>query len=223
MVAYHFCYDLQHFGWTHTSMTRDPGWIAWRSAIVTQFLFLVGVSLTLRPGSVRGVGDIFTRRWWQIAGCAALVSAASAAIFGARWIWFGILHFVVVAQVVVVPVRRAGMANLLLGAALLAAGTNLQLPAFAPDSLSWIGFSPVKPLTEDFVPLMLWIGVVVIGLGAGNIWLASASPIARALRSAPVPRFLAAIGRWPLTIYMVHQPLLFGLFALLQAMRGTGS
>lgn len=223
MVIYHFCYDLQHFGWTQTAMTRDPGWIAWRSAIVTQFLFLVGISLTLRPDSRVGLGAVFTRRWWQIAGCAALVSAGSAVIFGPRWIWFGILHFVVVAQVLATPLRRMGGVNLLLGAGLLVLGTQLQLAFFAPDHLSWIGFSPVKPLTEDFVPLMLWIGVVVIGVGAGNVWRASASPWASALRDGKAPRWLAAIGRWPLTIYMVHQPVLFGVFEAVQWVRGVGS
>ena len=222
MVVYHFCYDLQHFGWTRTAMTRDAGWIAWRSAIVTQFLFLVGVSITLRPDSRTGMDAVFTRRWWQIAGCAALVSAGSAVVFGPRWIWFGILHFVVVAQVLAWPLRGLRAANLLLGAALLVLGTQVQLPAFAPDSLSWIGFSPVKPLTEDFVPLMLWIGVVVIGVGAGNIWRASAGALAQGLRDFRGARVLGAIGRWPLTIYMVHQPVLFGLFEAVQWLRGGG-
>ncbi len=223
MVVYHFCYDLQYFGWTHTAMTRDVGWIAWRSAIVTQFLFLVGISLTLRPQRAPGAGTIFTRRWWQIAGCAALVSAGSAFIFGPRWIWFGILHFVVIAQVLVAPLRRFGVANLLLGAGLLVLGSQLQLPAFTPNAVSWIGFAPVKPLTEDFVPLMLWIGVVVMGVGTGNIWRESAAPLAQGLRHWSGAGWLAAIGRWPLTIYMVHQPVLFGVFTLLQAAGRSGS
>jgi uncharacterized membrane protein len=225
MVIYHFCYDLNHFGWIHAAMTRGPGWITWRTAIVTQFLFLVGVSLTLRRGGAAAFGTLFTRRWWQIAGCAALVSAGSAVIFGPRWIWFGVLHFVVVGQILVAPVRRLGRPNLLLGAMLLAVGTQVQIAAFAPDGLSWIGFAPVKPLTEDFVPLMLWIGVVVIGLGVGNIWQDSAGGFAERLRSisgGPL-RPLAAIGRWPLTIYMVHQPLLFGAFTAVQILRGGRS
>jgi uncharacterized membrane protein len=223
MVVYHFCYDLNHFGWIRAAMTRDAGWIAWRSAIVTQFLFLVGVSLSLRRATPGGTDAIFTRRWWQIAGCAALVSAGSALIFGPRWIWFGVLHFVVLAQVLVTPLRRRGWPNLLLGTGLLVLGSQLQLAAFAPNALSWIGFSPVKPLTEDFVPLMLWIGVVVIGLGAGNLWRDGTGAVAVGLRTldgGPL-RPLAAIGRWPLTIYMVHQPLLFGVFTLVQMLRAS--
>jgi uncharacterized membrane protein len=223
MVIYHFCYDLNHFGWIRAALTRDAGWIAWRTAILAQFLFLVGVSLTLRPsaGTSGGTHAVFTPRWWQIAGCAALVSAGSALIFGPRWIWFGVLHFVVVAQLLVTPLRRWGLPNLLLGALLLVLGLSVKLPDFTPNALSWIGFSPVKPLTEDFVPVMQWLGVVVIGLGAGNIWRDSTTAVAERLRfwKGDRFRFVAAIGRWPLTIYMVHQPLLFGVFTLVQMVR----
>ncbi len=223
MVLYHFCYDLNHFGWTHAALTRDPGWVAWRTLIVTQFLLLVGVSLTLhQPGSAVAARHPFTRRWWQIAGCAALVSIGSAFVFGPRWIWFGVLHFVVLAQLLVVPARRLGAVNLVLGSIVLVVGLTVHLPAFAPDALSWIGFSPGKPLTEDFVPVLPWLGVVLLGIGVGNMWQGSAGAFARVLRGFDGRglKLVAGMGRWPLTIYMLHQPLLFGVFTLVQMARG---
>ena len=45
MVAYHFIYDLSYFGWLRIEMTQQPGWIAWRSAIVSQFLLVVGIGI----------------------------------------------------------------------------------------------------------------------------------------------------------------------------------
>jgi uncharacterized membrane protein len=55
-----------------------------------------------------------------------------------------------------------------------------------------------------------WVGVVLWGLAAGQWllrrhpgWLAGAVP-------APA-RPLAILGRWSLSFYMVHQPVLFGL------------
>lgn len=222
MVAYHFCYDLHYFGWIHLELTSDPAWIAWRSAIVTQFLFLVGVSLSLRgaaAGRTPPAPPLLTRRWWQIAACAALVSAGSALLFGPRWIWFGVLHFVALVQLLVWPLPGRAAVKLVLGGAALALGLGVQLNAFAPDSLSWIGFSPVKPRTEDFVPLLPWLGVVLLGNGAGQWWQASAGAGAQRLRAftARRSRWLLDIGRWPLTIYMVHQPLLMGILYVLRA------
>ena len=220
MVAYHFCYDLNYFGWIHIDMTRDPAWIAWRTAIVTQFLFVAGVALALRDAVAPPATRLFTPRWWQIAGCAALVSAASAVLFGPRWIWFGVLHFIALAQVLVWPLRGRAIASALLGALLLALGLLVQLDAFAPNSLSWIGFSPSKPRTEDFVPVLPWIGVVLLGLAAGLQWPPRGLALARLAGSpAPVLAHLARVGRWPLTIYMLHQPLLMGALAALQAAR----
>ena len=48
MIVYHFVYDLKYFGWVQLAMTRDQPWVGWRTAIVTQFLLLVGASLVLR-------------------------------------------------------------------------------------------------------------------------------------------------------------------------------
>ncbi len=231
MVAFHFCYDLDYFGWIRVSVYDDPYWIAWRSLIVAQFLFLAGVSLTLGRTSDPDCGYSagFWRRWTQIALCAALVSAASWAIFGQRFIWFGVLHFVALAQLLLVPLVALGAWNLLLGALALALGLFVQSPAFASVALSWIGFSPVKPGTEDFVPLLPWIGVVLAGMAACSMWRASRSRRAEAhraesdLQGSRLLRSIEFVGRWPLTVYMVHQPALFGVLygiaALQRALR----
>lgn len=230
MVSYHFCYDCNYFGWIHAALTEAPGWVAWRTAIVSQFLFLAGFSLALRgrgntSAGAGGFGGSFWRRWAQIAGCAALVSVASAQLFGPRFIWFGVLHFVALAQLLLTPLERAPRgrqqrALLVLGVVVLGLGLVVKIDAFAADAWSWIGFSPVKPHTEDFVPLVPWLGVSLIGMAAGNAWLGWTQPLAKeaAHRSAGAPgrpkAALAAIGRWPLSIYMLHQPVLFAVFYL---------
>ena len=76
MIVYHFIYDLAYFGWIDLVMTRDQPWVAWRTAIVTQFLLLVGVSLVLRTSFKPSPAD-FWKRWAQIAAAALLVSRAA--------------------------------------------------------------------------------------------------------------------------------------------------
>jgi uncharacterized membrane protein len=228
MIAYHFCYDLNYFQWIHVALTRDAPWIAWRTAIVTQFLFLVGISLSLRASgesSRTRTPSRFWKRWGQIAFCAALVSAGSWWIFGQRWIWFGVLHFVAVAQLLLRDAARWGPRNFVLGVLVLAMGTWLQFAAFDSNALSWVGFAPNKPRTEDFVPLFPWLGVVLLGIGAGNFWQQSAAPWAQWLRDrgANSWQWITALGRWPLTVYMLHQPLLFGaLYAVHKLVQNLG-
>lgn len=226
MIAYHFCYDLNHFGWIHVAMTRDPDWIAWRTAIVGQFLFLVGVSLVLRgralaAAGIRGpFGGDFWRRWIQVAISAAMVSLASAWLFGHRWIWFGVLHFVIAAQLLLAPLARRGSVNIVVGGIVLAVGLLVRIPEFSPDGLSWIGFSPVKPQTEDFVPLFPWLGVVLFGMGVAGLRPFREGAFARLLQQEPgALRTAAWLGRWPLTVYMLHQPLLYCALYAVQSLR----
>jgi uncharacterized membrane protein len=77
-----------------------------------------------------------------------------------------------------------------------------------------VGLVTHKPVTEDYVPLLPWIGVALWGVAAGQ-WLlrerraASAADLPGAVRS--VGRLLASLGRWSLGFYMLHQPVLVGL------------
>jgi uncharacterized membrane protein len=79
----------------------------------------------------------------------------------------------------------------------------------------WLGFSTYVPRTNDFVPIFPWFGVVLAGIAAARL--------------APHPRLHAAAleavaNRWPkpvlwagrhsLGIYLLHQPVLFGLVYL---------
>jgi uncharacterized membrane protein len=115
MIVYHFIYDLAYFGWIDLVMTRDQPWVSWRTAIVTQFLLLVGVSLVLRTSFKPSTAD-FWKRWAQIAAAALLVSLGSWLVFGPRLIYFGILHFVAAALLVTRPLLRLGTWNIALGA-----------------------------------------------------------------------------------------------------------
>jgi len=211
MVVYHFIYDLNLFGWVKLRMLQDQPWTGWRTAIVTQFLLLVGMSLVLRT-SYKPAWSDFWKRWLQIAGAAALVSAGSWLVFGPRFIWFGILHFIAVALILVRALVPLGVWNLALGTGALALGLLYADAAFNPALFNAIGFVTQKPYSEDYVPLFPWVGVVLIGTGMGALWarrgFSLATPIA-ALNNSP-PRALVLLGTWALTVYLVHQPILMG-------------
>jgi uncharacterized membrane protein len=217
MIAYHFIYDLTYFGWLHFDMTSEPEWIAWRNAIVSQFLLVSGVGVGLADAAGRSSAQ-FRRRWLQIAAAAALVSIASAWMFGARLIWFGILHFIAVALLLARPLPALGRLNFALGAALLALGLSVHDPHFDPAWTSWIGLAAHRPPTEDYVPLLPWFGVVAIGVGAAELWRQHGFALPASwqrLDSAPA-RALRWLGRWSLTIYLVHQPIIMGVLFLVR-------
>lgn len=218
MIVYHFIYDLNYFGWVALRMTRDQPWVGWRTAIVTQFLLLVGVSLVLRTSFKPSLADFF-RRWLEVAAAAALVTAGSWLVFSERFIWFGILHFIAVALLLARPLAWIGRINLVLGAVALAFGLLYANDAFNAAPASAIGLVTRKPSTEDYVPLLPWIGVVLIGMGLGAWWQRHGWSVAAPLQwlNRRPPRLLVLLGTWALTIYLVHQPVLMGALALARA------
>jgi len=107
-----------------------------------------------------------------------------------------------------------------LAAALLALPAAWRHEAFNAPWLSWTGLVTRKPITEDYVPLLPWFGVMLAGLAAGQWLLAHRQGLlSGALPGAARP--LALLGRWSLSFYMLHQPVFFGLLMALQALRGA--
>lgn len=217
MIVFHFIFDLNHFGWLSIQMLVDQPWTGWRAAIVTQFLLLVGVGLVLRASFKPTLAD-FARRWLQIAGAALLVTVGSWLVFGPRFIYFGVLHFVAVALLIARPLLALGVWNLALGLIVLAAGLLLSHAGFNSAPANVIGFAQLKPHTEDYVPIFPWFGVVLVGCGLGSLWQRAAWAVPGALSglNRSPPRLLRLLGVWSLTVYLLHQPLLLAALTLVR-------
>ncbi|MGH6610941.1 MAG: DUF1624 domain-containing protein [Burkholderiaceae bacterium] len=220
MIVYHFIYDLSYFGWVDLMMTRDQPWVGWRTAIVTQFLLLVGVSLVLRTSFKPSAAD-FRKRWLQIAAAALLVTLGSWLVFGPRLIYFGILHFVAAALLVAQPLLRLGALNIVTGVISIVIGLVYANEFFNTPPATIIGFMTFKPRTEDYVPIFPWIGVVLIGAGLASYWQRAQWGVWPALQPLNrAPSWLLFLGRWPLTIYLLHQPILLGAMSAVRALGG---
>ena len=216
MVGFHFGFDLNHFGWFSPphNFHRDPLWTSQRTLIVSLFLLCAGMGQAVALEAGLGWAR-FWQRWARVAGCAVLVSAGSALMFPNSWISFGVLHGM---ALMLLTVRFAApLRGWLwpLGAGLVALPMWFAHPFFDTRLTNWVGLVTRKPVTEDWVPLLPWLGVMLWGLALGQWLLARQRPVlARPLPRALAP--LAWLGRWPLAVYMLHQPLLIGALAAWQ-------
>jgi uncharacterized membrane protein len=77
-----------------------------------------------------------------------------------------------------------------------------------------------KPVTEDYVPVLPWLGVMWWGMALGQ-WVLTRGAVAPVLsdRVASALSPLAWVGRWSLSWYMLHQPILIGGLTLLVALK----
>ncbi len=215
MAAYHFSWDLDIVGLADVPLLTHPFWLAARAVILSSFLVLVGVgqALAFRADQTP------TRAGWRlakIAGAAALVSVGSYLAFPNAWIFFGVLHHITVASLLCLAlVRLPRWALLALAAICLAMPLLVSSPVFAQPWLLWAGLAPWPPVTNDYVPLFPWLGVVLLGLA----W---PEPVVALARRLDVSRVLAWAGRHALPIYLLHQPVLLSLLGLYTWATGQG-
>jgi len=217
MAVFHFCFDLNYYHFIRQNFHGDPFWLVQRTCIVSLFLFCAGFGQAVAWEQGQG-WPRFWRRWAQVAGCAVLVSAGSYLMFPRSYISFGVLHGIALMLILTRLTAGLGRWLWLLGAVAIALPRLVQHPFFDTRLTNWIGLITHKPVTEDYVPLLPWIGVMWWGLAAGQWVLAHR----RAWVTGALPRGLhplAVLGRWSLTFYMVHQPVLIGSLMLVVALR----
>ncbi|MDE2119510.1 MAG: DUF1624 domain-containing protein [Betaproteobacteria bacterium] len=217
MMAFHFSFDLNWFGYIHTDFYTNPLWLWQRVCIVSLFLFSSGLAQAVGDARARGP-RAFWRRWGQIFAAGLLVVLGSWLAFPASFIYFGILQGVAAMLLVHQLVgRRLGPWVLLLAPLAIAAPHLWADARFNPPWWNWTGLITRKPITEDYVPLLPWLGVFWLGAGAGAL---ARRVGLRPLRALPRVQPLAWLGRWPLSIYLLHQPLLIGALWLVSRLLG---
>ncbi len=219
MAIFHFCFDLEHFHWIRADFYRDPFWTGQRTLIVSTFLLCAGMgqALAMHQGQP---WPRFWKRWLQIAGCALLVTIGSRWMFPLSFISFGVLHGMALMLLLLrwLGPRLSIRAGLALGLLALLLPVLVQHPFFDTRWTNWIGLVTRKPITEDYVPVLPWFGVMLWGHVLGR-WLLKRQP---QIPSGPLPsslRPLAVLGQWSLSFYMLHQPVLIGILTLTATMR----
>jgi uncharacterized membrane protein len=223
MTVFHFCFDLNQFGYVKQNFYIDPFWTTQRIAIVSLFVFCAGLSQAIAVHQGQTV-QRFWRRWAQVAVCALLVSAGSYWMYPKSFIYFGVLHGIAVMLIIV---RLTGALRLRSNAWWLLGAIAIAMPfiaarahAYWPElsflnekAFNWIGLISKKPITEDYVPLVPWLGVMCWGMAAGQTLLARRHGwLLVGLPKTLVP--VAWLGRWSLSWYMLHQPVMIGMLML---------
>jgi len=232
MVVYHSGYDVHLLA---PQLALDPFNGAWRALQVvtaSTFLALVGTSYWIvdQRGRARGLSGValwgrHARRGCEVLAAALLVSLATLLALGAEdAVRFGILHLIAMAMLIVLPLTvRLGAWNGVLGAGAVAVGLLLSgAGSHVPGALV-IGFDPGQT-GVDWYPLLPWIGASLIGVAIGAMLYPGGERGAWLRRLVRAPRgtvLAGAPGRHSLPIYLVHQPVLVVLTALILAVTNT--
>jgi uncharacterized membrane protein len=207
MIIFHFCYDLRYFGYVDWSIPNGQGWWQFRYLILSLFIFTVGLSISLAHFKKINTRK-FLIRLAQIALAAIAITLMSLVLFPQAWIYFGILHFIIIASILGLPLVKYPRAATFIGSLILflywAGLLNSEWPFL------WLEqFLPEQ--TEDFVPVFPWLGVMALGVGLMGLLKKQAWQ-----DKIQFPKYqflpLGFMGRHGLLIYLVHQPIFFAGF-----------
>lgn len=224
MIAYHGCWDMVYILGADWPWYQSSGAYLWQQSICWTFILLSGFSFSL--------GRRHWRRGWLVFGCGAVVTAVTLVVMPGQEIWFGVLTLLgscmLLGALLERPLGRvpAG-AGLVLSAALfvLTRSVNrgylgfegLRLAALPGElyrnmATAYLGFPFPGFRSTDYFSLVPWLFLFLTGYFLFRLTgqrLAAAPDLGRC---AP----LEALGRRSLLVYMLHQPVLYGLTMVLR-------
>ncbi len=208
MVAYHFLYDLALFGVITWSQMFSTPLNVMQKFVCCSFILLAGASARFSRNNLRH-GLIVL-----LAGVVVEIGA----MVGGQTIRFGVLMLLGWSMVIW---HFVGKYLQKLPGWLLAAGALALY--FLADwwtgtvsvSVSWLyplGFPGPGFSSADYFPLLPWLFLFLVGAALGGWCLDHRES---RLLTAPLPRILTFPGRHSLLIYLLHQPVLYGVSFLL--------
>ena len=213
MIGIHLIYDLVDlFGvWNWD----QPQWyLLFKNNYGALFLLISGISVTLGRHPVK--------RGLQVFLCGFLCTAATVGMYllGAAGkdiiIYYGVLHCLGTCMLLWPLFRKSSnglLAFLALG--MITLGLWLRTKGFSFPWLTVLGFCPYGFASSDFFPLFPNLGYFLLGALLGRRLYGQKESRFPA-EHPPLP-FLQWCGRHSLTIYLLHQPILAAVVALIAA------
>ena len=215
VIAVHFVYDLVEL----------YGLVQWNYPPIFTFIQeWGGVAFLLLSGTCATLGSHSVRRGLIVFGCGLVVTAVTFGMYRlglAHYsiiIYFGVLHCLGICMLLWPLFRKLPRWVLLLcGSVLVALGLWLWNQPFVdsywlmPIGLPWKGF-----LSADYFPLLPHFGFFLLGAALGKtLYRRKESLFPKANTTNIFICFFSFCGKQSLWLYLLHQPLLSGIFYLI--------
>lgn len=215
MIAFHLLFDLNYIA-GYSILLASGFWLAFARTTLLIFLLLVGISLGISYSRIKdkmnakGIRKKYLKRGIKIFCYGLAITAVTFLAFPGNTIWFGVLHSIGISIILSIPLLSHKKLNIIIGLAVIILGLILTQFTASFPWLLWLGLQPTNFYTFDYVPLLPWFGVVLLGVFAGKSIYEKRTPG----RMPPASRPLCFLGRHSLLIYLLHQPVLVGLLLL---------
>lgn len=221
MITFHSAFDLNFFG--VLPLNVSGGFLRMLAYLTAStFILLVGVSFTIsyarasRRLTGRELTLKYVRRGLTIFGYGLIITAVTWVFLPSVYIVFGILHFIGVAILIAPLFVRLDVERLIVASIACLIAGYITNAITGPWLLLWLGIHPEPFASLDYVPLLPWFGLVLVGMALGRLYYPDGRRgFALTMAEPGLSRPLSFLGRHSLFIYFLHQPVILLLIAIL--------
>ncbi len=171
------------------------------------FIILSGICVTLGHHNIA--------RGLIVAASALVITGVTVLVFDkSYWILFGVLHLLAFCMLTYSIYRRIPWPVILgLGLAFIALGYYFESLTVSNEYLFPLGLITKKFSAGDFFPIFPHLGFFMVGTVLGKTVYKNKETLFKKVNERFfLIRFLSFAGRHSLLIYLIHQPIAFGLF-----------
>lgn len=220
VIAYHFLFDLNDIFSVPLPFLYSNGMNIFRDTFVSMLIFISGISCNLSHSNIK--------RGFKTLACAVIISAITYIFMPSESIIFGILHFFGCAMIIYgisqnILIKCNKTAGFIICLLLFFITYNIYYGIIGIGTLSIhftyvfhniiffiLGFN-TRHFSADYYPLLPWIFMFLSGSFAGRNIKKAKLPAPFYKNICPPLNF---IGKHTLIIYMLHQPVMYGLLYL---------
>jgi uncharacterized membrane protein len=208
MPIFHSVYNLYQFGFIDTALTKSLFWVIYQKMGLGTFVLVSGMAFTLSTQS--GIRwDRLFRRVAKLGSIALAISVATYFAEPAKFVRFGVIHFFASVILIAMVVRPLKQWLLVLGAIIVAVAIYVGRGGLDPNPMLYItGLMSQRPPSIDYIPLIPWLGVFMIGMGIANWFKLPTTPSEPSAFMKPV----IWLGKHSLPFYILHQVVLYAVF-----------
>ena len=214
MVLHHGAYDAVFLlGWPLPFLFS--GWFGViRAFFAGVFVLISGCACRLSRNNLR--------RGARCLLLAAGLSLVTALLIPSQRIRFGVLHLLGVCMLVYPAFKKLPPAMLtVLGLVIAITGYAIRGVVVPQHWLFPLGLTYEGFTSSDYFPLFPQLGYFLIGAAIGKTaYREKRTLLPGAFQQTPVARFFCWCGRQSLFIYLLHQPIVYGLLELVLLLRG---
>lgn len=206
MILFHIAYDLATF--YHYLLDYERGFWKFLQVVLAGglFIFVSGWTAVLGRRNLKNL--------MKIAVCALLITIVTRYQFGSMYVRFGVLHFILVANLIYLTVlhRFNNCFLSILAVVVMYLSKHVHKLYVEHEYLVWLDIAPIEYQSVDHYPLLPWLGVFIAGIICGrckNIQILSNTTIEFIGLD-----FIKKCSKHSLAIYILHQPIILLLLLI---------